>query len=43
MNNFESKVVIVTGGAGGIGKATCEAFINSKATVLCVDNQRERN
>ena len=42
MNNFESKVVIVTGGAGGIGKATCEAFINSKATVLCVDNNKER-
>ena len=41
MNNFESKVVIVTGGAGGIGKATCEAFINSKATVLCVDNHKE--
>ena len=42
MNNFESKVVIVTGGAGGIGKATCDAFINSKATVLCVDNHKER-
>ena len=42
MNNFESKVVIVTGGAGGIGKATCESFINSKATVLCVDNNKER-
>ncbi|MDC3131409.1 SDR family oxidoreductase [Pelagibacteraceae bacterium] len=42
MSDFESKIIIVTGGAGGIGKATCEAFIKSKAKVLCVDNNKDR-
>lgn len=42
MNDFKSKIIIVTGGAGGIGQATCEAFLQSKATVLCVDNNKEK-
>ena len=42
MNNFESNIIIVTGGAGGIGKATCEEFIKNKAIVMCVDNNLDR-
>lgn len=31
------RVVLVSGGARGIGRAICEAFLHSKATVVCMD------
>ena len=34
---FESKVVIVTGGAGGIGRATADAFAKEGAHVVIAD------
>ncbi len=42
MDEFNSKCIVVTGGAGGIGRATCEAFAEREANVLCVDNNVER-
>jgi sorbitol-6-phosphate 2-dehydrogenase len=35
--NLEEKVVIVTGGALGIGNACCQAFAQAKANVVVVD------
>ena len=35
--DFENKVVVVTGGASGIGRATSLAFIKAGARVVCVD------
>lgn len=37
MSEFKNKVVIVTGGAKGIGKGICEAFVREGAHVLCAD------
>jgi NAD(P)-dependent dehydrogenase (short-subunit alcohol dehydrogenase family) len=37
MSNFEGKSVIVTGGSGGMGKATAEAFAEAGARVLVAD------
>lgn len=37
MKRFENKVVIVTGGGGGIGSATCERFAAEGASVVVVD------
>jgi 3alpha(or 20beta)-hydroxysteroid dehydrogenase len=35
--DFKGKVVLVTGGAGGIGRAACLAFAAAGARVVCVD------
>ncbi|MEM8662454.1 MAG: SDR family NAD(P)-dependent oxidoreductase, partial [Pseudomonadota bacterium] len=42
MAELKGKVAIVTGGAGGIGKATVELFIQEGATVLIADVQDDR-
>ncbi|MDQ3571236.1 MAG: SDR family NAD(P)-dependent oxidoreductase [Actinomycetota bacterium] len=39
---FEGKVALVTGGAGGLGLATCEALISAGAEVLLVDVDEAR-
>ena len=41
-NNFKNNNIIVTGGAGGIGSATCELFLNYSANVYLVDNDKEK-
>ncbi len=33
----EGRVVLVSGGASGIGRAVCESFYNSAASVVCMD------
>ena len=35
--SFDNKVVIVTGGANGIGEATVEAFVKERAKVVIAD------
>ncbi|MEM7034646.1 MAG: SDR family NAD(P)-dependent oxidoreductase, partial [Chloroflexota bacterium] len=41
MSEFENKVVIVTGGAKGIGRGICEAFAKDGANVMCADVDAE--
>lgn len=41
-NDFKDKVVIVTGGAQGIGRATVEKFYRSGAKVVVVDLDEEK-
>lgn len=38
---FHGKVVVVTGGASGIGKATVDEFLSEGATVVAVDRSKE--
>jgi len=40
--HFEGKVALVTGGAGGLGRATCEALVAAGAQVLVVDLDEDR-
>ena len=42
MKNFENKVVVVTGGTSGIGKATAVEFAQKGATVLITSRTLER-
>lgn len=42
MQRFESKVVIVTGAASGIGAATAKRFAAEGASVVVVDQHREK-
>ena len=35
---FQNKVIVVTGGAGGIGKCICEEFRREDATVCVIDS-----
>ena len=41
MNRFENKVVLVTGAAGGIGKASAERMAQEGGRIVCVDVQSE--
>ena len=41
MQNFKNKVVVVTGAAGGIGRALAEAFLGEGAKVVLADIEEE--
>lgn len=40
MNEFENKVIIVTGGASGIGKSICEEFYKQNSKVIIIDKNK---
>jgi len=40
--DFQGKVVVVTGGASGMGEATAREFARSGAHVVIVDRNQER-
>ena len=40
-NIFKNNNIVVTGGAGGIGSATCELFLNYSANVYLIDKDKE--
>jgi len=39
---FEGKIALITAAANGIGRATADIMAQEGATVVCVDNHRER-
>lgn len=39
--DFKNKNIIVTGGAGGIGAATCKLFLELSANVFLIDNNEQ--
>ena len=42
MNRLKEKIAIVTGGASGIGRATCQLFAREGAKVIVADLQEEK-
>ncbi len=42
MGEWLGKVVLITGGAGGIGRATAEAFLDGGASVMLADHELPR-
>ncbi len=42
MAEWTGRVVLVAGGAGGIGRATAEAFLDAGASVMLADQREER-
>lgn len=40
--NFKNRVVVITGGSGGIGQATTRSFIEAGAQVVCIDLQKPK-
>jgi NAD(P)-dependent dehydrogenase (short-subunit alcohol dehydrogenase family) len=40
--NFTNQVVLITGGAGGLGMELCRAFLNAGAIVYTIDNREEK-
>jgi len=41
---LDTKVTLVTGGAGGIGKEICKALLDAKSTVILADiNEKKSN
>ena len=42
MNRFENKVVVITGAAGGIGKATTRRIVSEGGKVVIADYSKER-
>jgi len=43
MKNFTDRVIVVTGGANGIGKATAELFLELGAQVIALDREEPAN
>ena len=41
--NFKNKIVLVTGGSSGIGKATIDLFVKNQATVINIDKYNPKN
>ena len=39
--DYQNRLVVVTGGANGIGRATVESFLSSGAAVAFVDTDKE--
>lgn len=42
MSDFTNQVVLITGGAGGLGKACMEHFLESGATVYISDRNPQK-
>jgi len=41
MTKFQDKVVVISGGLGGIGQETCELFASAGAKVIAVDRRKD--
>ncbi|MEH6571379.1 MAG: SDR family NAD(P)-dependent oxidoreductase, partial [Halioglobus sp.] len=41
MSRYNDKVVLITGAASGIGKASAERIASEGGKIVCVDRQRE--